>query len=123
MADTLVDLPGQPRTLSVETVGATWIQICWEPPLTVDFPISHYEVIVRAADNPDMMIRNMSTPNNSTLVNVTDLLPGTTYNFTVVAVIEAGEVVARGFESAPFTDIITGFTGKMYISKLGLIDS
>ena len=52
----------------------------------------------------------MSTPNNNTFVNVTDLIPGT-YNFTVVAVIEAGEVVARGVESASLRNIRTGFTG------------
>jgi hypothetical protein len=56
----------------------------------------------------------MSTPNNNTVVNVTDLFPGTVYNFTVVAVVEAGEVVARGAESAyaSLGDIVTGLTGK-----------
>ena len=54
----------------------------------------------------------MSTPSNNTFVNVTDLIPGTAYNFTVVAVIEAGEVVARGVESTSIDDIMTGFTGK-----------
>ena len=101
--------PGQPVGLSVENVGATWIQICWESPSTVDFPISRYEVIARATD----LIVNISTPNNNTFVNVTDLEPGTTYNFTVVAVIEAGEVVARGIESAPLGNIMTEFTGKI----------
>ena len=86
-------LPGQPVTLREETVGATWIQLTWESPLVVDFPISHYEIIARATN---IIIRNMSTPNNSTFVNVTDLIPGTAYSFTVVAVIEVGEVVARG---------------------------
>ena len=106
------DLPGQPIVLRVETVGATWVLISWESPLTVDFPISRYEVLARAAENPDVIIRNISTPNNSTFVNVTDLIPGTAYNFTVVAVIEAGEVVARGVESASLDGIMTGFTGK-----------
>ena len=54
----------------------------------------------------------MSTPNNNTFVNFTDLIPGTAYNFTVVAVIEAGEVVARGAESTSLRNIRTGFTGK-----------
>ena len=101
-------LPGQPVTLSVEKVGPTWVQITWETPRSIDFPITHYEVIARA----DVIIRNMSTPNNNTFVNVTDLLPGTDYNFTVVAVIEAGEVVARSVESASLGGIVTGFTGK-----------
>ena len=54
---------------------------------------------------------NMSTPDNNTFVNVTNLLPGTTYNFTVVAVIEAGDVIARSVESVPFDDITTATTG------------
>ena len=112
--------PGQPITLRLEGVGATRIQITWESPLTVDFPISRYEVIARATENPDIIIRNMSTPNNSTFVNVIDLIPGTAYNFTVVAVIEAGEVVARGVESASLDDIITGFTGKHWTNWLNI---
>ena len=106
--------PGPPRTLSVETVGATWIQICWQSPIDVNFPISRYEIIARATDNFNTIIRNMSTPDNTTFVNVTRLLPGTTYNFTVVAVIEAGAVIARSVESEPLGDIMTGVTGKRY---------
>ena len=103
--------PGQPVGLSVKNVGATWIRICWESPFTVDFPISRYEVIARATN----LIAIISTPNNNTFVNVTDLEPGTAYSFTVVAVIEAGEVVARGNESAPLENIMTGFTGKINV--------
>ena len=108
----MAELPGQPVTLLVKTVGATWIQITWESPLSVDFPITRYEVIARATDNPDVIIRNMSTPNNNTFVNVTDLLPGTAYSFSVVAVIEAGETVAKGVESTSLGGIMTGFTCK-----------
>ena len=105
----LADLPGQPVSLRLETVGATWIKITWESPLIVEFPISRYKVIARATDNPNIIIR-MSTLNNNTFINVTDLIPGT-YNVTVVAVIEADEVVARGAESASLRNIRTGFTG------------
>ena len=112
--------PGQPHTLSVETIGATWTQICWEAPFDVDFPISRYEIISHATDNPDTetIIRNMSTPDNTTFVNITNLLPVTTYNITVVAVIEAGDVIARSVESAPLGDIMTGFTGKCDNTKM-----
>ena len=106
--------PGPPRTLSVENVGATWIQICWQSPFEVEFPISRYEIIARATDNPNTIIRNMSTPDNTTFVNVTRLLPGTTYNFTVVAVIIVGELIARSVESMPLDNVMTGFTGKHY---------
>ena len=58
------------------------------------------------------MVMNVSTPNNATFFNVTDLLPGTTYNLSVVSVIEAGELIARSIESVPLGNIMTGFTGK-----------
>jgi hypothetical protein len=108
----MADIPGQPVTLSADSLGATWVLICWESPLTVDFPISRYEVIARATD---ILIRNMSTPNNNTVVNVTNLFPGTAYNFTAVAVIQVGEVLARGAESTSLDAIMTGLTGKYII--------
>jgi hypothetical protein len=100
----------------MENVGATWVQITWEPPFVVEFPISSYEIIARASDNDNFgeIIRNMPTPDNRTFVNVTDLLPGTTYNFTVVAVIqlEGGDVISRGPESLPLEDVSTEVTGE-----------
>ena len=53
------------------------------------------------------LVQNRSTLDNSTSINVTGLNPGTTYNVSVVAVIEAGEVVARSKESAVLNDIGT----------------
>ena len=103
--------PGQPRSLGLENFGATWVHICWEPPFDIDFPISHYKIIARSLDNVNAMVVNMSTTDNRTLLNVTNLDPGTTYNFSVVAVIEAGEVVARGVESESLGDIMTATTG------------
>ena len=51
--------------------------------------------------------QNRSTLDNSTSINVTGLNPSTIYNFSVVAVIEAGEVVARSEESEHLKDIRT----------------
>ena len=110
--------PGQPRTVSVESIGATWVRICWEDPFNVEFPISNYEIIAHATDNLGEIIRNMSTPDNDTFVNVTGLLPGTTYNFTVVAVVQGGDVIARGPESLPLDEVRTEFTGKCKLLKL-----
>lgn len=104
--------PGQPRTVSMENVGATWVQITWEPPFVVEFLISSYEIIAQASDDFGEIIRNMPTPDNKTFVNVTNLLPGTTYNFTVVAVTQGGDVIARGPESLPLQDVSTEFTGE-----------
>ena len=95
----------------METIGATWVQICWEPPFNVEFPITYYEIIARATDDLGEIIRNMSTPDNVTFVNVTDLLPGITYNFTVVAVVQGGDIISRGPESLPLVDISTELTG------------
>lgn len=56
------------------------------------------------------LVQNRSTLDNSTFINVTGLIHSTTYNFSVVAVIEAGEVVARSEESAVLEDIGTTAT-------------
>ena len=104
--------PDQPRTVTVENVGATWVQISWDSPLVVEFPISYYEILARAGDSVGEIIRNISTPDNRTFVNVTALLPGTTYNFTVAAVIRGGNVISRGPESLPLQDVSTEFSGK-----------
>ena len=103
--------PGQPRSLADEDIGATWVRICWEPPFDVDFPITRYEIIARPLNNVNAMVVNMSTSDNNTFVNVTGLDPGTTYDFSVVAVIEAGDVITRGIESTPLEDIMTTTTG------------
>ena len=52
-----------------------------------------------------------NTITNETLYNVTGLLPGTTYELTVVAVSQGGEIVAT---SQPSDSVInsTGFTGQ-----------
>ena len=95
----------------MENVGATWVRICWEPPFDVDFPISRYEIIARPLDNVDAKVVNTSTRDNRTFINITNLDPGILYNFSVVAVIEAGGVVARGVESESLGDIMTATTG------------
>ena len=96
----------------MENVGATWVLICWESPVDVDFPITRYEIIARPLDNVDAVLVNMSSPDNRTFISVTNLDPGTTYSFSIVAVIQAGKVVARGMESEPVGDIMTATTGK-----------
>ena len=106
--------PGQPRTLAVENIGATWLCICWDAPFEIESPISNYEIIARATDDDNTGLVNVSTTDNSTFFNVTGLLPGTTYNLTVVAVSQGGSVIARGPESAPLEDVMTEVTGKCH---------
>ena len=102
--------PGQPRTVAVESVGATWVLICWDSPFTAESPISHYEITARPA-NADIAMVTVTTASNNTFSNVTGLLPGTTYELTVVAVSQGGDVIARSQESDPVQGIITGVTG------------
>ena len=85
--------------------------MCWDAPFEVESPISYYEVIARATDNNNAGLVNVSTTDNSTFFNVTGLLPGTTYNLTVVAVSQGGGVIARGPESTPLGNIMTDVTG------------
>ena len=92
----------------MQNIGATWISLHWESPLEVDFPISYYEIVVtKLIDVGAAQQENRSTLDNSTFINVTGLSPDTTYNFSIVAVIEAGEVVARSDRSAVLEDIRT----------------
>ena len=55
----------------------------------------------------EVLTRN--TTNNSTLFNVTGLLPGATYELTVVAVSQGGDIVATSEPSDPVV-CTTGFT-------------
>ena len=101
--------PGQPHQLSVKNIGAAWVRISWQPPLEVNFPITRYEVIAR--DVGGVHLLNTSKLDNSTIIRVAGLLRGTTYNFSVVAVSQAGEVVARSAESVPLGNITTATKG------------
>ena len=76
--------PGQPQTISVKESEATLFQVCWEALVQSDSPISYY--MIRACNlnssaEVDEVTTNTST--NMTSVNVTGLLPGTTYELTV----------------------------------------
>ena len=62
-----------------------------------DSSISHYEILARVIDSGE--IRTMETNTNITSFNVTGLLPGTTYELTVVAVTLEGGINAKSIES------------------------
>ena len=77
-------------------------------------PISFYIVSARNLNSTDggndVVTRN--TTNNSTLFTVPDLLPGTTYELTVVAVSQGGDVFAESQPSGPIVNT-TGVTGSL----------
>ena len=98
-------IPGPPHTLSADSIQATSVRICWEAPLEADSPISFYSISARnlnaTGGKADAVVRNTTT--NSTFYNVTSFFPGTTYELTVVAVSQGGDVIAMSQPSNPLT--------------------
>ena len=104
--------PSPPLTLNVDSSTATSLVLCWEAPLEFNSPISFYTVSAQNLNETDdsaHVIRN--TTNNSTFFNVTGLLPGTTYELTVVAVSQGGDIIAKSQPSEPVVST-TGLTGQ-----------
>ena len=106
-------IPGPPLTLAVDSIGATSALICWEPPLVADSPITFYSIKARNLNATGgvngIVVRNTTT--NSTFFNVTGLLPGTTYELTVVAVSQGGDILAES-QASDSLPIVTKVTGK-----------
>ena len=63
----------------------------------------------------EIVVRNTTT--NATFFTVTDLLPGTTYELTVVAVSQGGDIIAMSEPSGPET-ATTDVTGQWCVSVL-----
>ena len=66
----------------------------------VEFPISYY--LINASSLYSIMVVVANTTMNVKHFNLTGLLPGTTYELTVVAVSQGGNVIA---ESQPSTSL------------------
>ena len=108
--------PGPPLNLNVDSSTTTSFAICWEAPLEFSSPISFYTVSARnlndtGGDDTSAHVVTRNTTNNSTFFNVTGLLPGTTYELTVVAVSQGGDVIAKSQPSEPVVST-TGLTGQ-----------
>ena len=82
---------------------ATSLSVCWKAPFEAASPISYYLVNTTNLNNTGGMNAFVvaNTTNNTTFVNITGLLPGTTYELTVVAVSQGGDIVARSEASDP----------------------
>ena len=87
--------------------------MCWDAPFNFDSPISFYTINARNLNSSEgmdaLVVTNTST--NATFFNVTGLLPGTTYELTVVAVSQGGDVVATSEPSASIVET-TELTGE-----------
>ena len=97
--------------ISVKESEATLFQICWEAPVQSDSPVSYY--LLRACNLNSSAESNKvisNTISNETFFSVTGLLPGTTYELTVVAVSQGGNIVAESLPSEPIVNT-TGVTG------------
>ena len=70
---------------------------------------SRYEITAYAI-NLYFAIVNVTTANSNTFFNTTGLLPGTTYEWTVVAISEGGDVISRsqGSNSVEGIAAVTG---------------
>ena len=79
--------PDQAYALTVESTEATSIHISWQPPTLSSLYISYY--LINANNlNSTNDIKQVNTTNNVASFNVTDLLPGTTYELTIGAAFE-----------------------------------
>ena len=105
--------PGQPHALSLEDAEATSLRMRWDTPINFNYPISFYTINARSLNSSRgmdaLVVTNTST--NATFFNVTGLLPGTTYELTVVAVSQGGDVVATSELSVPIV-VTTELTGE-----------
>ena len=110
--------PGQPHTLSVKESDATLFQVFWEAPVQSDSHISYY--LLRACNLNSTQAEDdkvtTATISNETFYSVTGLLPGTTYELTVVAVSQGGDVIAESQASGPIVNT-TGVTGLFIQAK------
>ena len=94
-------------------IGPTYARVCWQAPLFLGVPeVSRYEVTATPVSGGTPVTAR--TTDNSRDVNVTGLLPGTNYEFWVVAISEFGDVVGSssqsdpGFGNTTFTGMLTG---------------
>ena len=110
------EAPGQPSNLTVDSIGATWVVLCWQPPVMTGQPgIARYDILVRSiADNTINF--TVYTTDNTTNLNVTSgLLPNTEYEFRVHAVAVRLDVVSQGQPSNVARGNTT-VTGKLHNS-------
>ena len=107
--------PGQPCPPSVDNIKATSIQVLWNPPSMTDSPITYYLInacSLNSTTEASKVVANTTT--NVTSFVVSNLLPGTTYELTVVAVSQGGGVSAHSQPSDPVVNK-TEVTGKHHL--------
>ena len=96
MINYIAALPDQPRRVRVENSEATSINLSWELPFAIHSPILYYMIYAhnrnKTTERNDLeSIAAVNTSTNTTSFNVSGLLPGTTYELTVMAIYQGRE--------------------------------
>ena len=78
-----------------------------------DSHISHYVIATNAATEGMLITANVTAGNDVIFFNVTGLLPGTTYELTVVAVSQGDDVIAQSQPSVSVQGTTAATTGEM----------
>ncbi len=104
-------MPSQPTNLQVKAIDSSWILLDWVQPIGIGLQgISYYTVTVMDS----LGVRNardVSTPDNTTMLNITNLFPTASYTLVVRAVSSVLGVKVRSQAS----NVITQMTGKIFV--------
>ena len=112
--------PDQAHSLAVESSESTSISISWRPPTLTSLQVLYYIISAINLNRTSTVvgdnnsITQVNTTSNVMTYNVTGLLPGTTYELTVVAVsrdIYRLEIVTSMSQPSSSVMTTTGFTG------------
>lgn len=95
----IVDVPDAPGKPLVMGFTSRSVNLSWTPPLNVhNSPIVNYIIHIRVGEDGDWAVHGVDgslgtieTPDNSTVFQVSDLQPFTTYSFKVTAVNSMGK--------------------------------
>ena len=108
----IIGPPSVPRGVIIASSGPTWVYLMWEEPVSPGFPpTSVKSYVAMATARKDDNIR-YSPAVTDLSVNVTNLLPSTEYEFSVIAQSAVREAVARSQPSSSLS-ILTTTTGIM----------
>ena len=99
--------PSKPNNLSLIDMKSNCIQLQWNAPTEGGSPIYSYYEVLFVSNRGDGAINQTS----ETFMNYTVLELDRPYEFTVVAVSKAGDVVGRSLQSDPilFTGLLTKY--------------
>ena len=80
----------------------------------LESPISHYIITANASTEGMSIVASVTAENDATLFNMTGLLPGTAYEFTISAVSQGGDVIqSKGQHSDSVTGTTVAIAGEM----------